>query len=581
MAPKDPSTFVKVGKRKVDVSSADKEAGKRLKAWFSSTGSSRSTSSASASTSHQVSTMLDDLEKSDNNKNFYIRLFQGSNDITNSKEDLDSVFIEQEEQNDIPVTIKKDLISLCKNEKPNFIFLPHKAPKCDIELGVKGIVYSTIQMIQSSKFYDLFLCNRENFILEASLERFNLTVTSFATSILQTLNRNKGSKAFLLSLANISNKEVGFLDQEVRITNRFSFSGIYLLWGLNKAKEVEWIYVGKSRNIQNRLGQHFDCVEEKWPDAEHTTTLKYHLAKKSYTVKFGVLANTSSSDDLDLCNAILEPLYCAMFGSYNKCPKFLELRAQFGLPAINVKGANATRCLDRPDRREDVAANLNIAIEHWRSKISSSWFNFVRVDWLWKYCQDCISKGIPIPENLKGITQDCVSQAKKQVYIYRDRYKAIKRDHLLNSEFIILAKIEKKDYPRFHTSNFYGISIKRSIVETLGITDLSQVRLHLQRSLSNQEDNVFINLTEQERSLYTGIKLFTTKDRITVPFQFSTSVKNSDIHQKFTKKLYDWLTVGDLQTPVRKAKVLGFQEISIPEDIENRDTVYRLLNGLS
>ena len=289
----------------------------------------------------------------------------------------------------------------------------------------------------------MFLNNRDNFILEASLERFKLTVTSFATFILQILNGIQGSKAFLLSLATILNKEVGFIDREVRINNRFSFSGIYLLWGLNEAKEVEWIYIGKSRNIQNRLGQHLDFIEEKWPDAEHTTNLKYHLAKKSFTVKFGVLANTSSCDDSDLDNSTLEPLYCALFGSYDKCPKFLELRAQFGLPAINVKGANATRCLDGPDRREDVAANLNISIEHWRSKLSSSWLNFIRVDWLWKYYQDCFSKGIPIPENLKGITQDCVNQAKEQVYINRDHYEAVKRDHLLNGEFIMQARMEK------------------------------------------------------------------------------------------------------------------------------------------
>ena len=151
MAPKDPSTFVKVGKRKVDVTSEDKEAGKRLKNWFSSikadSTSESSVNNASSSTSRPVSTMLDDLEKSDSS-NVYTRLFQGSNDITNSKEDLDSVFIDQEKQKYIPVTIKSDLISICKNIRPSFIFLPHKAPKREIKQGEDAIIKSTIQMIQ-------------------------------------------------------------------------------------------------------------------------------------------------------------------------------------------------------------------------------------------------------------------------------------------------------------------------------------------------------------------------------------------------------------------------------------------------
>lgn len=475
---------------------------------------------------------------------------------------------------------KNDLIAICKNKKPNFIFLPHLVPKYKIPQGFESIVSSTIQMIQSPQFYDMFFKKRDNFLLEASLDRFKSTATLFATSILQTLNGNKGSNAFLSSLATILTDEVGLLDQEVRIANRFTFSGIYLLWGLNEAKEVEWIYVGKSRNIQNRLGQHLDCIEEIWPDVEHTTDLKYNLAKKSNTVKFGVLANTSSSDDLDLYNAQLEALYCAMFGSYNKCPKFLELRAEFGLPAINVKGANATRCLDGPDRRVDVCSNLNILIEHWKSKLSSSWLNFIRIDWLWKYHQDCYSKGISIPDNLVGITQNCVNRAKEQVYINRDRYEAVKRDHLLNGEFIMQAKAEKGDHPGFYASNFHGIFIKDSIVETLGIVDLSQVYLHLQRGPSSQEDDLFLNLSEKERHLYSGIKLFATKDGVTVPFQFIIMIDNSITRQKFARKLYDWLAIGDSQTLIREAKAReDRQEFFIPEETENRDIVNGLLNG--
>lgn len=103
MAPKDPSTFVKVGKRKVDITSEDKEAGKRLKGWFSSTKAE----SSGSSTSHLASSMLDDLEKSDNNTNIGKRLFQGNHDIGNSKENLDSIFLDHEKQQNIPSSEKK------------------------------------------------------------------------------------------------------------------------------------------------------------------------------------------------------------------------------------------------------------------------------------------------------------------------------------------------------------------------------------------------------------------------------------------------------------------------------------------
>lgn len=124
--------------------------------------------------------------------------------------------------------------------------------------------------------------------------------------------------------------------------------GIYFVGAFRPSGKLLFGYVGKSKNIANRVAQHQKIITSPEEDPEHQQ-LFYRVARFAYQERLQMFFQpliTVPSDSYKFTTSILEPIFAVALGTYQKSEPWLIERANFNLPAVPYLGVNSTPCLE-------------------------------------------------------------------------------------------------------------------------------------------------------------------------------------------------------------------------------------------
>lgn len=148
--------------------------------------------------------------------------------------------------------------------------------------------------------------------------------------------------------------------------------GIYIGFGIVKKKLA--LYVGRTNNFSRRWTVH-DSYLASLPKAQKTSSLNYQMGKRvleegnEYTfIAFQDLSQDTAWDRT--ITGLFEAIVTMMLGSYQGSEDWLDSRAKFGLPELEIVGQNSHACHDSPNTGQNSnEAPCNPSMEPYLDKI--------------------------------------------------------------------------------------------------------------------------------------------------------------------------------------------------------------------
>jgi hypothetical protein len=438
-------------------------------------------------------------------------------------------------------------------------------------------------------------------------------LTSFGGSVLELLGRNDIVTLQSMLCQRVMPSSVDCELKYLRQSVEPPIAGIYLGFGIDKKRRVQFVYVGKSRDISKRVLQHFAEIAKAIPDADRTSNLLYQFAKRSDTIHFEVISTVDiNHPQLDYILMALEPIWCCALGSYQGQEAYNKTRERYKLPPVAIPGANSNRCLDGFQiQKSGRALECNdVELLRLERRLACSRFEWYQVRALLGYKERCATSKNQKLHSFLASFEFTTDDLERLNANHQSLSCAVEQRSalLLHSGTYPLRIWVNPDKTSFRLPQFswrlVPLSVREAVINRVGARGLRlqlrfngdhQVQQKVLSSSSGRQASgtvspaalstsfrLFPHLQENEQALYGDLRLYILHSSLDEPvsLSFSQALRYCDANVQLAQRLLDAI---DFLAPGSKAKrqqkVENLKTYTIPDNVAKRDVVDAFLNG--
>lgn len=262
--------------------------------------------------------------------------------------------------------------------------------------------------------------------------------------------------------------------------------GVYLGVGI-RANRLYMLYTGRGNFFLHRVvGQHLPAIA-----AGIMTSIHYRLAAECDEVLYFPIITLPDSDRKHLLS-VAEWFVCSLLGTYQLDQTENQTRSAFKLPTTGVRGANATRCVEKP--------NNSTGHEPTPEPVESQDPGFLRDRWRFQMLSRQHRLHLALRASGAAVGDSPFMRPLEQV---REAVMGHYRS-LFTSGLLRITVLEKKNEPWAHV---FGYSVPRSLLHELGVVHGDTLTAHLlvEDRICPWQD--VCSLGPREGALYGGIKV--------------------------------------------------------------------------